>query len=174
MPRIAISAERFAEMLRAAKAPADPDAPGKFAAAITYVTPDIPPPSRTTRKKVQIALAALKDEEAQLAMVRAYEQTITPDYPAAARRIAIRDFSQARERLQQAVPIEPARDTKAWPTDAVRLFTLYRELVDPKGGISPGGPAVRFIYSALKAMGHRPQSMGAVAQALQRWRKTRT
>src|SRR5260370_12727226 len=169
MPRVSSSAEQWATMLRKAREPevwADPEAARKFAAAIAYRTPDIPPPSRTLRKKVQIALAVLKDEEAQFAMVRAYEQTLTPDNLAASRRIAVRDLTEARGRLQQAVPIELARDAKAWPTDAARLFALYRELVDPKGGISPGGPAVRFIDAALKAMGHRPQPIGAGAEAL--------
>jgi hypothetical protein len=67
MPRVALSVDRWAALLQAVREPerwADPDAARKFAAAITYGTADSRPPKRTLRKKVQIALAVLKGEEA--------------------------------------------------------------------------------------------------------------
>jgi hypothetical protein len=107
-------------------------------------------------------------------MVRSYASSLPPNLAASRRRIAVRDLGAALEHLSAALPIEPPRDPEAWVIDAARLFERYREWVDPKARISPSGPTVRFIFAALKAMGHRPTSIGALAQALQRRRKNAT
>src|SRR5215472_5200978 len=41
------------------------------------------------------------------------------------------------------------------PLDAAKLWHIYRATIDVSAGISPGGPAVRFIRAVLVRMGYR-------------------
>jgi hypothetical protein len=175
--RVNIPPERWAKMLRDAKAPEpwdDPDAPGKFAEEIKNRTWDEPKPSRTVRKKMQVAISTLRDKEVRVEMVRSYERKLAPDNLALSRRIAVRDLAGALQHLEQAVPIDPPRSAPAWQQDAILLFGLFQQHVARKTGISASGPATSFIRAALEAIGHGTVELGTIAQALQRWRKTRT
>jgi hypothetical protein len=78
---------------------------------------------------------------------------------------AIQDLPQATARCEvlkdvlarlNALPPRPRHRTKAWwRLDAAKLWEIYRGAIDVSTGISPGGPAVRFIEAALARMGYR-------------------
>jgi hypothetical protein len=78
---------------------------------------------------------------------------------------AIQDLPQATARceilknvlaLLSSLPPRPTQRTKAWwRLDAAKLWEIYRGAIDVSAGISPGGPAVRFIEAALARMGYR-------------------
>jgi hypothetical protein len=170
--RVNIPPERWAEMLRDAGAPepwVDPEAPYKFAAAITNRAWDAAKPNNTSRRKVQLAIKSLRDEDVMLAMVRSYEGKLTLDKPALSRRIAVRDLARALDHLKQALPIT-IKQAKASHRDIIRLFSLYRVHVDTSTKISTA--AVRFIQAALQAIGHGTVELGTISQALRRWGKT--
>lgn len=58
--------------------------------------------------------------------------------------------------LLNSLPPRPRRRAKAWwRLDAAKLWHIYRGMIDVSAGISPGGPAVRFIEAALARMGYR-------------------
>ena len=58
--------------------------------------------------------------------------------------------------LLNSLPPRPRQRAKAWwRLDAAKLWHLYRATIDVSAGISPGGPAVRFIAAALARMGYR-------------------
>jgi len=55
-----------------------------------------------------------------------------------------------------SLPPRPKQRAKAWwRLDAAKLWEIYRIMIDVSGGISPKGPAVRFIEAALARMGYR-------------------
>jgi DNA-binding TFAR19-related protein (PDSD5 family) len=175
MPRIAISAARIAEMLRAAKAPepwADPQAPRKIAAAIMDREPK---PTRTAWDRAREAVDELRRVLPQLAEQR--EKTLA-ELAARGRsdsRIAdmVRADRDAIRRLLDTLPEPrvlalPRPIGKPWFVDALRLWHLYRKLVDPQARISRDGPSIRFIAAALKEMGHPIVEPGTIARALQR------
>jgi hypothetical protein len=55
-----------------------------------------------------------------------------------------------------SLPPRPRQRAKAWwRLDAAKLWDIYRAAIDVSAGISPGGPAVRFIAAALARMGYR-------------------
>jgi hypothetical protein len=100
-------------------------------------------------------------------------------------RSALRHELRGWKRLGAALPEfqwerSPTRErkrseTRAWHSDAARLYGLYLRLVEPEAGISEDGPAVRFVALALKRLGHpHPPNRGAVAQALKRMRQNLT
>jgi hypothetical protein len=78
---------------------------------------------------------------------------------------AIQDLPLAMERceilkkvlvLLDSLPPRPRRRAKAWwRLDAAKLWHIYRCTIDVSAGISPGGPAIRFIEAALARMGYR-------------------
>ena len=78
---------------------------------------------------------------------------------------AIQDLPVATERreilkkvlvLLNSLPPRPRRRAKAWwRLDAAKLWHIYRSTIDVSAGISPGGPAIRFIEAALARMGYR-------------------
>jgi hypothetical protein len=54
------------------------------------------------------------------------------------------------------LPPRPKQRAKAWwRLDAAKLWGIYRSMIDVSAGISPEGPAVRFIEAALARMGYR-------------------
>jgi hypothetical protein len=58
--------------------------------------------------------------------------------------------------LLNSLPPRPKQRAKAWwRLDAAKLWHIYRATIDVDAGISPGGPAVRFIEAALARMGYR-------------------
>jgi hypothetical protein len=58
--------------------------------------------------------------------------------------------------LLNSLPPRPTQRAKAWwRLDAAKLWHIYRATIDVDAGISPGGPAVRFIEAALGRMGYR-------------------
>ena len=78
---------------------------------------------------------------------------------------AIQDLPQATARceilknvlaLLNSLPPRPRQRAKAWwRLDAAKLWHIYRSTIDTSAGISPGGPAIRFIEAALARMGYR-------------------
>jgi len=58
--------------------------------------------------------------------------------------------------LDSLPPRQTQRKKAWWRLDAAKLGELYRTTIDVSAGISPGGPAVRFIKAALARMGYRP------------------
>jgi len=73
--------------------------------------------------------------------------------PLAAERCAILKNVLA---LLNSLPPRPTQRAKAWwRVDAAKLWHIYRATIDVDAGISPGGPAVRFIEAALARMGYR-------------------
>ena len=58
--------------------------------------------------------------------------------------------------LLNSLPPRPRQRARAWwRLDAAKLWHIYRATIDVSAGISPGGPAVRFIRAALVRMGYR-------------------
>jgi hypothetical protein len=58
--------------------------------------------------------------------------------------------------LLASLPPRPRQRAGAWwRLDAAKLFETYRATIDVSAGISPDGPAVRFIKAALTRMGYR-------------------
>src|SRR5580704_2387316 len=58
--------------------------------------------------------------------------------------------------LWNSLPPRPRQRAKGWwRPDAAKLWDIYRAAIDVSAGISPGGPAVRFIAAALARMGYR-------------------
>jgi len=78
---------------------------------------------------------------------------------------ALQDLPRAIERyeilknvltLLNSLPPRPSQRAKAWwRIDAAKLWHLYSTTIDVSAGISPSGPAVRFIRAALIRMGYR-------------------
>jgi hypothetical protein len=167
--------ERWAEMLRQTGAPegswADPSAPEKFAAAITSRVRNLVQRDRKPRDsdKARHAVAVLRRV---LPGIIRDTQYWVDDY--ARRGYGVdRDNLDAIRRLQKNLPptgwlSAPPSLEKAEHIDARRLLRLYRQLIDPGCGASDDGPAVKFIYAALRKMGHRPQSVVAIGRALRR------
>jgi hypothetical protein len=57
--------------------------------------------------------------------------------------------------LDSLPPRQTQRKKAWWRLDAAKIWELYRTTIDVSGGISPGGPAVRFVEAALARMGYR-------------------
>jgi hypothetical protein len=78
---------------------------------------------------------------------------------------AVQGLPQAKERceifkqvlaLLNSLPPRPKQRARAWwRLDAAKLWHIYRATIDVSAGISPNGPAVRFIRAALARMGYR-------------------
>jgi hypothetical protein len=60
-----------------------------------------------------------------------------------------------------------------WHYDAQVLLDVYRAIVIPDGGISPDGPAVRFVQSALKHLTQRTHERDAIESALRAMERPR-
>jgi len=56
-----------------------------------------------------------------------------------------------------------------WHGVAYKLFTYYRDVVDPNCGHSASGPAVRFIQSALDELGIGSREPQAIEKAIERY-----
>jgi hypothetical protein len=175
--RVTIPTEVWAKMLRDSGAPepwADPDAAEKFAAAIRRRRAN-EISENTVRKNAQIAIATLKNDDVIHEMIRAYEQRIMLHSRdrSAARVLAVGRLTQALRVLEDALPVKRSRPALGWHLDAVELFGLYVNHVNPRSGRSANGPAVKFIEKALTAMGHGGgRSADAIAKILQRRRFT--
>jgi hypothetical protein len=76
------------------------------------------------------------------------------DLPLATARYEI--LKQVLTLLDSLPPRQTQRKKAWWRLDAAKLWDLYRTMIDVSAGISPGGPAVRFIEAALARMGYRP------------------
>jgi hypothetical protein len=84
---------------------------------------------------------------------RAQEMRAVQDLPLATERCEI--LKQVLT-LLNSLPPRPKRRAKAWwRLDAAKLWHIYRCTIDVSAGISPGGPAIRFIEAALARMGYR-------------------
>jgi hypothetical protein len=71
-----------------------------------------------------------------------------------------------------SLPPRPRQRAKAWwRLDAAKLWDIYRATIDVGAGISPGGPAVRFIEVALGHMGYRrlPKHIESALQGRVDW-----
>jgi hypothetical protein len=188
LDEVTITADEFAAMLRCSGAPeswADPCAAQKLAEEITFRWPDerVSPPS--TFRRAQDAIDMLREVLPEIvkslerlldAMNRPPPGPMIVDHGAEKRLLA---NLEAFLGLQQALPerrlLEVPRRGRstqpAWHTDAIRLFALYQNLVDPRSGISADGPGVRFIKAVLLRMDHRKTLEPlAIAKALQRHR----
>jgi len=135
------------------------NAPGRFAAAITYRWP-LPGEAlhRMNVAEAERLLAALDADRLPAEIARG-EAMVRARAAAAA----------ALDELKRR-PFRPQARALAqtWHTDAARLFSAYQRFVDPNVGISNEGPAVRFIQAALRRMRHPTVERAAIAQALKR------
>jgi hypothetical protein len=159
---------------------ADQNAPLKFASAITYRETD----GGTSRAVWDRADDAVEELRRILPDIVKSQQRMLDEIVErgwSERRIAdlVREDLETSQRLWQALPerrlfAQPPSVGKPWHRDAARLFRLYKNWVNPKTGISPNGPAVRFIEATLRRMGHTAQldastnPRGAIAQCLRR------
>jgi hypothetical protein len=75
--------------------------------------------------------------------------------------------------LLNSLPPRPRQRSKAWwRVDAAKLWDLYRTTIDVSAGISPEGPAVRFVRAALTHMGYRrlPEHIESALRDPVNWR----
>jgi hypothetical protein len=71
-------------------------------------------------------------------------------------------------------PMLARKKRAGWHAVAYQLFNYYRKVVHPDCGHSADGPAVRFIRSALDALGLQTWSDEAIEKAVERhWRRPR-
>jgi hypothetical protein len=171
-----ISPDRWRDILQASgvleSSWVDPNAPDKFAAAITSRVRDLvqrEPAPRSNSEKVRDAVAVLRRTLPQV--IREYENSVE-EWARKGYDLDLGGLEAAR-RLQAALP-EPRWLAPSPPMerpdhfDARRLLRLYRKHVDPNSGISADGPPLKVVLAGLRAMGHKPQSSAAIAKALQR------
>ena len=126
--------------------------------------------ARTKTARAQDAidelLRALPNVIAELESSVAQSFRVYSSSPLRAERMrAIQDLPRATARceilkqvlaLLNSLPPRPRQRKKAWwRHDAAKLWEIYRGAIDVSAGLSPGGPAVRFIEAALARMGYR-------------------
>lgn len=85
---------------------------------------------------------------------QAQELRALQDLPLATARCKV--LKQVLTLLESLPPHQTQRKKAWWRLDAAKIWELYRTMIDVSAGISPGGPAVRFVEAALARMGHRP------------------
>jgi hypothetical protein len=127
-------------------------------------------PARTKTRRARDAIDELRRAlpsaitEFKSSVARSFTVYVWPPLGAEHLR-EIQDLPQATARceilknvlaLLNSLPPRPRQRTKAWwRLDAAKLWEIYRRAIDVSAGISPGGPAVRFIEAALARMGYR-------------------
>jgi len=127
-------------------------------------------PARTKARRARDAVEELR--RALPSAIVEFEKSVAPPFTVdftsplhAAHLRALQDLPRATERcailkdvlaLLDSLPPRPSQRAKAWwRLDAAKLWELYRITIDISAGISPRGPAVRFIKAALTRMGYR-------------------
>jgi hypothetical protein len=66
-----------------------------------------------------------------------------------------------------------ARASIAWHLDGAKILEAYRLDIDPSAGVSPNGPAVRFIRTALECIGYEnlPSNLRPGLYQTRNWRE---
>jgi hypothetical protein len=74
--------------------------------------------------------------------------------------------------LTESLP-KRARDSIAWHLDGAKILEVYRLDIDPLTGISPNGPAIRFIRTALQYIGYTnfPSNLRPGLYQTRNWRE---
>jgi len=74
--------------------------------------------------------------------------------------------------LIQSLP-KRARPSAAWHLDGAKILEIYRMDIDPKAGISPNGPTVRFIRASLERIGYTnlPADLRSGLYQTRNWRE---
>src|SRR5262245_4154228 len=85
---------------------------------------------------------------------QAQELRAIQDLPLATARCKV--LKEVLTLLESLPPRQTQRKKAWWRLDAAKIWELYRTTIDVSAGISPGGPAVRFVEAALARMGYRP------------------
>jgi hypothetical protein len=127
-------------------------------------------PARTKMDRARAAIEELC--RALPSAIREFESSVAQSFrvysssPTTAQHLrAVQDLPLATARCEMlkkvladlnSLPPRPKQRAKAWwHLDAAKLWGIYRSMIDVSAGISPNGPAVRFIEAALARMGYR-------------------